>query len=112
MSTVLLVIHLLLALALVGIILMQRSEGGGLTGGGGSGGFMTTRGTANLLTRTTGVLAGLFMLTSLALVILAAAGRPSAPRSILDAPVSGAPAVPSSTPGQSGSTQPQVPVAN
>ncbi|HQS84880.1 MAG: preprotein translocase subunit SecG [Alphaproteobacteria bacterium 16-39-46] len=72
MQLVLIVIHLMIALAMVGIILIQRSEGGGLSGlGGGSGGFLTTRGTANLLTRTTAVLAGLFMLTSLVLTILA-----------------------------------------
>ncbi len=72
MQLVLIVIHLMIALSMVGIILIQRSEGGGLSGlGGGSGGFLTTRGTANLLTRTTAVLAGLFMLTSLVLTILA-----------------------------------------
>ena len=72
MQLVLIVIHLIIALSMVGIILIQRSEGGGLSGlGGGSGGFLTTRGTANLLTRTTAILAGLFMLTSLVLTILA-----------------------------------------
>src|SRR3989344_2901815 len=58
MTTVLLVIHLLLAITLVCIVLIQRSEGGALgMGGGGMGGFMTSRSTANLLTRTTAVLA-------------------------------------------------------
>lgn len=91
MREVLLVIHLLLALGLVGVILIQRSEGGGLGIGGGGGGFMTTRGTANLLTRVTGVLAGLFIATSLVLAILATRGRP-APTSILDlAPAQSAP---------------------
>ena len=63
MEAVILVIHLLIAAALVGVVLIQRSEGGGLGigGGGGSGGFMSTRGTANLLTRTTAILAGAFM---------------------------------------------------
>ena len=75
MTTVLLVIHLLIALSLVGVVLMQRSEGGGLGmgggGGGGGGGFMTGRATADLLTRATGILAALFMATSLTLAILA-----------------------------------------
>ncbi|MFD2263247.1 preprotein translocase subunit SecG [Lacibacterium aquatile] len=101
MQTVLLVIHLLLALALVGVILIQRSEGGGLgIGGGGAGaGFMTARGAANALTRATAWLAGLFMVTSIALAIIASRGAaPQAQRSILDqptAPASSVPAAPS-----------------
>lgn len=74
MGNVLLIIHLLIAVALIGMVLIQRSEGGGLGiggggGGGGMGGFMTGRGTANLLTRVTAVLAGLFMISSLGLTI-------------------------------------------
>ena len=69
MQTVLLVVHLLVTLALIGVVLIQKSEGGALGigggGGGGMGGFMTGRATANLLTRTTAVLAGLFMVLSL-----------------------------------------------
>ena len=89
MTTVILVIHLLLAIALVGTVLLQRSEGGGLGmggggGGGGMGGFMTGRATADLLTRTTAILAACFMGTSLLLAILAGAARD--PRSILDQP--------------------------
>ena len=58
MTTILLIIHLLIALALVGVILLQRSEGGALgIGGGGFGGLMTGRSSANLLTRTTAFLA-------------------------------------------------------
>lgn len=76
MSTVLLVIHLLIAAGLVGVVLLQRSEGGALgIGGGGGGGFMTGRGTANLLTRATAILAGLFFLTSIGLTLLALQGR-------------------------------------
>jgi preprotein translocase subunit SecG len=75
MELVLTVIHLLVAIALVGVVLIQRSEGGGLgmggSSGGGMGGFMTARGTANLLTRTTAILAGAFMVTSLALAFMA-----------------------------------------
>lgn len=88
MTAVIIVIHLILAIALVGTILLQRSEGGGLGmgggGGGGMGGFMTGRATANLLTRATAVIAALFMLTSLTLAILAGGDRESG--SILDQP--------------------------
>ncbi len=74
MGNILLIIHLLIALSLIGMVLLQRSEGGGLGiggggGGGGMGGFMTGRGTANLLTRVTAVLAALFMVSSLGLTI-------------------------------------------
>lgn len=69
--TFLLVVHALLALALVGVILMQKSEGGGLTGGGNAGGLVSARGAANLLTRTTAILAALFILSSLGLAWLA-----------------------------------------
>lgn len=83
MQTVLIVIHLLVVLALIGVVLIQRSEGGGLGigGGGGGGGFFTARGSANLLTRATAILALLFFITSLALTISAGWGR--GPRSIL-----------------------------
>lgn len=87
MIKVVLVIHLFLALALVGVVLLQRSEGGALGiggGGGGMGGFMTGRGTANLLTRATAILAALFIVTSLALAKLAGGERTT--RSILDRP--------------------------
>ncbi|MSO92112.1 MAG: preprotein translocase subunit SecG [Rhodospirillales bacterium] len=82
MTTVILVIHILIALAMVGSVLLQRSEGGGLGMGGGMGGFMTGRSTANLLTRTTGVLAACFIGTSLLLAILADHGRDR--KSLLD----------------------------
>ena len=104
MITVLLVIHLLLAIALVCIVLLQRSEGGALgMGGGGMGGFMTSRSTANLLTRTTAVLAACFMLTSLTLAVLASQEQRGA-KSLLDqtTPAAGQPAKPS---------QPTVPLA-
>lgn len=83
MQTVLIIIHLIIVLALIGVVLLQRSEGGlGLGGGGGVSGFMTGRGQANALTRATAVLAALFFVTSLALTIMASYGR--GPRSILD----------------------------
>jgi preprotein translocase subunit SecG len=81
MQTVLIVIHLMIVLALVGIVLVQRSEGGGLGIGGGSG-FMSARGAANALTRTTGILAAAFFVTSLALGILARYG--DSPTDIID----------------------------
>ena len=70
MQTVIIVIHLMVVLALVGVVLLQRSEGGGLGIGGGSG-FMTARGAANALTRATAILAAAFFVTSLGLSILA-----------------------------------------
>lgn len=77
MQTVLIVIHLMVVIALVGVVLLQRSEGGGLGIGGGSG-FMTARGAANTLTRATAMLAVAFFATSLALSILARYGdRPT-----------------------------------
>ena len=81
MTEVLLSIHLMIAAALVVIILLQRSEGfglgigGGGGGGGGMGGFMSARGTANLLTRATAILATCFFTTSLTLAIIADSGR-------------------------------------
>ena len=94
MQTVLLTIHTLIALALVGLVLLQRNEGGGLGiggGGGAGGGFMTARGTANLLTKATAVLATCFFLTSIGLAILAGAG--SKPTSIVDEVLNATPAV-------------------
>ncbi|SSC66599.1 preprotein translocase subunit SecG [Ciceribacter selenitireducens] len=81
MQTVLIVVHLMIVLALVGVVLIQRSEGGGLGVGGGSG-FMSARGTANALTRTTAILATLFFITSLGLGLLAR--YESKPTDILD----------------------------
>ena len=111
MLTVLLVVHVLIALALIVVVLLQRSEGGGLGigggggGGGGMAGFMTGRGTANLLTRTTAILAACFMVTSLTLTLLAGSGREA--DSILDAPIQGdvAPAAP----GDSAPAEPEGP---
>ena len=84
METIILVVHLMIALAMIGIILIQRSEGGGLGLGGGSGGmgqFMSVRGTANILTRATAILAACFIGTSLTLAILA--GQRSGPSEIV-----------------------------
>lgn len=63
MTAVILTFHVLIVLALIGLVLIQRSEGGalGMGGGGGGGGFMSGRGAANALTRTTSILAALFL---------------------------------------------------
>ena len=74
MQTVVIVIHLMLVATLIATVLLQKSEGGGLGVGGGAG-FMSSRGTANLLTRTTAVLAVGFFLTSLVLSWLASYDR-------------------------------------
>ncbi len=93
MSTVLLVLHLFVTLALIGVVLVQRSEGGGLGIGSsqGMGGFMGGRGTANLLTRTTAILATVFFALSLLLAVLDRGAVQQ--RSILDAPAA-VPAIP------------------
>lgn len=91
--TLLLVVHGLVALALVGVILIQRSEGGGLGVGGSPAGFMSARGAADLLTRSTVVLASIFIGTSLLLAILAGYQRqprqidPNLARSVAPVPV-------------------------
>ena len=99
MEIVLRVLQVFLAIGLIGVVLLQRSEGGGLGIGssGGAGSFMSVRGTANFLTRVTAILAALFMITCLVLALLA---KPNtAPKSIFDGPAPGtttpAPVVPS-----------------
>ena len=104
MATVLLIIHIMIALALIGVVLLQRSEGGALGIGGGGGGFMTGRGAANFLTRVTAGLAAAFFFTSLVLSLLATQpqrsiidpqlGQPGAP----GAPQPGKPKPPASQP--------------
>ena len=64
MQAVIIVVHLMIVAVLIGAVLLQKSEGGGLGMGGGAG-FMSSRGTANLLTRTTAILAAGFFVTSL-----------------------------------------------
>src|SRR5260370_13556239 len=121
MLLLLFVVHVLIALALIGVVMLQKSEGGALgMGGGGMSGFMTGRSTANLLTRTTAILAALFFATSILLVVLSNATR--APRSIIDqgggSPLTtpvipGAPAVPApATPAAPAQpAQPSAPLA-
>ena len=111
MTTVLLVIHLFVTLALIGVVLIQRSEGGGLGIGTsqGMGGFMSGRGTTNLLTRTTAILGTAFFALSLALALLnrgaVGHGRPS----ILDVPPAGAPASAPATPAPPADAAPASP---
>jgi preprotein translocase subunit SecG len=81
MQSVLIVIHILIVVALIAIVLLQRSEGGALGAGGGTGSFMTGRGQANALSRATAILGAMFFATSLLMSILAGWSR--APHSIL-----------------------------
>ncbi|MBT9383151.1 preprotein translocase subunit SecG [Pseudooceanicola sp. CBS1P-1] len=94
MQNIVLIIHLILALSLIGVVLLQRSEGGGLGMGSGGGGAMTGRAAASALSKVTWGLAAAFIITSLALTILAA--QKSAGSSVLDrignAPAASAPA--------------------
>jgi preprotein translocase subunit SecG len=110
MIILLLIVHVLIAIALIGVILLQKSEGGALgMGGGGMSGFMTGRSTANLLTRTTAILAVLFMVTSLSLVWFS--NRDRAPRSIIEQGAPPAPAAPVSpvAPSQTPPAEPSQP---
>jgi preprotein translocase subunit SecG len=111
MTTVLTILDLFVTIALIGVILIQRSEGGGLGIGtsGGMGSFMTGRGTANLLTRTTAVLASLFMVLSLVLALLNR-GTAGVGHSVLEPPPVGRPAA-TAPAAPAPSTAPQKPPA-
>jgi preprotein translocase subunit SecG len=124
MSTVILLIHVMIAIALVGVILLQRSEGGALGigggGGGGGAGFMTGRSAGDALTRTTAILAACFFATSLTLSILASHNSASGPSIVptsggesgltpLAVPEPSQPAAPAAPAAPSG---PQVPQSN
>ena len=110
MATVLLVIELFVTLALIGIVLIQRSEGGGLGIGGsqGMGSFMSGRGTANLLTRTTAILAAIFMALALALALM---GRSGGGGSILNVPPPAPPAAHTTAPAPAKPAAPHAPAA-
>ena len=120
MFAFLLIVQTLIAVALIGVILMQRSEGGGLGVGGSSSGFMTARGAADFLTRSTAVLGGLFIVLSI--VMAAYAGASRKPTKIdtslantaapLEAPKTGnqKPTVPATNPNQN-QQAPAVPLA-
>jgi len=110
METVILVVHLLLALSIIGLVLIQRSEGGGLGiggSGGGMGGFATAGQTANALTRTTAICAACFFATSLTLGVLA--GTHSKPSSIIERLDAPAASVAPAQPEQGNETVPAVP---
>ncbi len=118
MFTFLLIVQTLVAAALVGVILMQRSEGGGLGVGGSSAGLMTARGAADFLTRATAILGGIFIFLSITLAAIAgvrdaptvdtslAAEQPFQPV----APAQQAPAAPAAAP-TGNETAPAVPLA-
>lgn len=106
MTAVLLIIHLFVTLALIGVVLIQRSEGGGLGIGSsqGMGSFMSGRGTANLLTRTTAVLATVFMALSLTLALMNR-GTTGVAGSLLEGP----PPASAPAPAPAAPPQPKVP---
>ena len=113
MLTVILVIHLMLAISLVAVVLLQRSEGGGLgMGGGQGGGLVSSRAAGNILTRTTAILAGGFMVTSLTLAIMANSSN-DRPASVMDAAPAAttAPAAPTEQPAAPAQDGPAVPLA-
>lgn len=115
MFTFLLIVQTVIAATLVGVILMQRSEGGGLGVGGSSSGFMTARGAADFLTRSTSVLGALFIILSIALAGYAGVNRKpvqidtSLVNQSAPAPVS--PTVVPATPAPANETAPAVPLA-
>ena len=96
MIKVLLVLHVFVTIALIGVVLIQRSEGGGLGlgGGQGMGSFMTGRGTANLLTRTTAILGTAFFVLSLALALLYKGSAADTNAAILNGPAPASPTAP------------------
>jgi preprotein translocase subunit SecG len=114
MIILLFIVHVAIALAMVGVILLQKSEGGALgMGGGGMSGFMTGRSTANLLTRTTAILAAAFFATSVLLVVLSNTSGSS--RSLIDQgpPVSTqeVPTAPAPVPEPAKPAEPTAPLA-
>jgi preprotein translocase subunit SecG len=106
MENVILTIHLILALLLIGVVLLQRSEGGGLGMGGGGGGVMSGRQAANALSKLTWVFAIGFILTSISLTVLAA--RNAATVSVIDGAETSAPA-PATAPASPDLTLPALP---
>lgn len=111
----LLIVQALIAISLVTVILMQRSEGGGLGVGGSSAGFMTARGAADFLTRATSVLGGLFIVISIVLAAIAGTSSESTKIDtslVKDQPVQTAPAPTQPAQPTTGNEQaPAVPLA-
>src|SRR4051812_25957991 len=117
MFAFLLIVQSLVALSLIGVILMQRSEGGGLGVGGSSSGFMTARGAADFLTRSTSVLGGTFIVLSIVMAAIAGASREPvkidtslAGKTVTQQPVQPSPAKPVPAPQQN-QQAPAVPLA-
>ncbi|MBW6505554.1 MAG: preprotein translocase subunit SecG [Rhodobacteraceae bacterium] len=107
MENVILTVHLILALLLIGVVLLQRSEGGGLgMGGGGGGGVMTGRQAANALSKLTWIFAIGFIITSISLTVIAA--RNASTASVVDIGTVEAPA-PATPPTLPGLTLPALP---
>ena len=111
MEFVVLIVHLFLALALIGVVLLQRSEGGalGIGGGGGMSGFLTGAATANLLTRATAVIAALFIATSMTLAVMSGSKR--APTSVVTGSGGSTPAAQQGSTKKPAENQPAVPTA-
>jgi preprotein translocase subunit SecG len=112
MIKVLLVLHVFVTVALIGVVLIQRSEGGGLGlgGGQGMGNFLSGRGTANLLTRTTAILGTAFFALSLLLALLYKGGVGGSAAAILAAPANTPAAIPGpAIPGGGANALPQTP---
>ena len=101
MENIVLTVHLILALLLIGVVLLQRSEGGGLGMGGGGGGAVSARGAATALTKLTWIFATCFIVTSITLTILATRGRDSG--SVVDLLPAGTPTEAPAVGGLSGS---------
>lgn len=112
--TFLLVVHAIIAALLVTVILMQKSEGGGLTTGGSPSGLMSARGAANFLTRATSILAGLFILMSIALAVIAATrgGDEIDTSRATTAPIQSAPAQTGPAPATQPTGTPAAPAGN
>ena len=112
MFAFLLIVQTIIAVALIAVILMQRSEGGGLGVGGSSSGFMTARGAADFLTRSTSVLGGAFIILSIVMAAIAGATRqPAKIDTSLARPIESRPAPAPNTPPATPEQAPAVPLA-
>lgn len=110
MLSVLIVIHLLVVIALVAVVLLQRSEGGALGTGGSTSSFMTGRGQANALSRATAILATLFFASALLMSIISSWNR--APKSVLDTAAPASTSAPANPKPQSGNLLDQLKAGN
>jgi preprotein translocase subunit SecG len=106
MATILLVVHITVAVTMIVMILLQRSEGGALGIGGGGGGFVSGRGAANFMTRTTAILATIFFVTSITLGILSHRQAPASAVVGAPAPAQKGEAVPASEPAPASAPAP------